>query len=229
MLTVYSFPGNVDDEDYVLNCPAPRPMQVMVVGIVGRTIQPKFEKEDWLRMFELKLSVYKSKEEKSAPLTLMCMFPSTRRWRSTRLPSRGSLVSVAGEISGIHDETKSVAVLIQSFDYINARGTEMATQSSQMSSPTPLLGGATPKKNKWSAYSERSQPEKSNKLHRTTTEDVFTDISSSPLKGKQVNRRGNVGSPEQRLSGSPTATADESLNWSLTDLTTREYSEGNEI
>jgi hypothetical protein len=187
---LYSFPGDVDNEDYILTCPPPRPMQVAITGKAGRSISPHDESEEVLRMFELKLFVYKSVEEKSVPLTLMCMFPFTRRWKLTRPPTRNAIISVVGEIVGIHTESKSLAVLIQSFDYISMHGVEsLDTQSSLMSSPNAL----TPKRNKWSAYSDRSSQQRGNKAARFTPQEDLSGPSSSPLKGKQVSKRGGRG------------------------------------
>ena len=63
-------------------------------------------------MFKLNLFVYKSMEEKSVPLMLMCMFPFIRRWKLTRPPTRNAIISVIGEIVGIHAKSKSLAVLV---------------------------------------------------------------------------------------------------------------------
>ena len=124
-----------------------------ITSKASRSISSHNESDEVLRMFKLKLFVYKLIEEKLVPLTLMCMFPFTRRWKLTYPPTRNAIISVIREIVGIHAKSKSLAVLIQSFNYISMHGVEsLDTQLSLMSSPNAL----TLKRNKWSAYSDRS-------------------------------------------------------------------------
>ena len=76
---LYSFPSDVDNEDYILTCPPLRLMQVAVTSKASRSTSPYDESDEVLRMFKLNLFVYKLMEEKLVPLTLMCMFPFIRQ------------------------------------------------------------------------------------------------------------------------------------------------------
>jgi len=119
-------------------------LQVTVVGVTEKPIEPVFEADTKLKGFHLQSYVYKSAEEKSVSLKLVCLFPNTKRWANVALPKRGALVSVTGEVIGVHYETKCFAVLIQNFNFINPAGTEAATRSSQQHASQDSQQGGTP-------------------------------------------------------------------------------------
>ena len=134
---VFSFPGDVNDEDnYIDHCPAPMPMQVTVTGIVGQTCAPPLPTNVALRSMEIKTYVW-DPVQKSLSFTVLALFPTTPRWEKTPLPRRGALVSIMGEIVGKKEDGDQVVVLIQSLNFISVRGTEIETEMSAEGKSSP--------------------------------------------------------------------------------------------
>src|SRR5438045_836603 len=82
-----------------------------------------------LRSVEVKTYVWDA-VQKTVSFTVTCLFPNTPRWQNTPLPRRGALVNVVGEIVGRTERSNQIVITIQAFNFIDVRGTEMATSGS---------------------------------------------------------------------------------------------------
>jgi hypothetical protein len=148
---VLSFPGDVDADDYIERCPAPMPVQVTLTGIVGQTSTPPHVTTVALRSMEVKTYVW-DPVSRSVSFTALALFPNTPRWQNTPLPRRGALVSIMGEIVGKKEDGDQVVVLIQSFNFISVRGTEIATEMSDEGKSSPN----TPPTSRWMSWQSKS-------------------------------------------------------------------------
>ena len=120
---IFSYPGDTDADDYIERCPVPMPIQITLTGIVSRTATPSNPTSTALRSMEVKTSVW-DPVQSSLSFTVSALFPITARWQNIKLPQRGALVHIMGEIVGKREGSDQVVVLIQGFDYISTRGTE---------------------------------------------------------------------------------------------------------
>jgi hypothetical protein len=129
------------------------PIQASLIGIAGQFVNPNSVTHVALRSIEIKTYVWDA-VEKSISFTIAALFPDTPRWQNTPIPRRGALVSVTGEIIGQRESGNQIVILIQTFSFIDVRGTEVATQGSIEASKesTP----STPHKTRWMTWQSKS-------------------------------------------------------------------------
>ena len=136
------------------------PIQITLTGIVNRTAALSNPTSTALQSMEVKTFVW-DLVQSSLSFTVSALFPTTARWQNIKLPQRGALVHIMGEIIGKREGSGQVVVLIQGFDYISTRGTEGATQVSmgeEEQSPPQ-----TPAKSRWAKWQSRSTAAESSK------------------------------------------------------------------
>ncbi|KAN0070566.1 hypothetical protein V8E54_011435 [Elaphomyces granulatus] len=135
-------PGNVDSEDYISNCFPPMPLQGVFTGTVGKTHDPSPATSTECRSMEINTCVWDA-DVKSVSFSVLALFPTIPRWETTRLPRRGSLVTVMGDIVGTSSNDRSQAVVvIRSFSYIFvARGLEKSNNKPMDEKPASRWKG----------------------------------------------------------------------------------------
>ena len=94
------------------------PIQITLTGIVNRTAAPSNPTSTALQSMEVKMFVW-DLVQSSLSFTVSALFPTTVRWQNIKLPQRGALVHIMGEIIGKREGSGQVVVLIQGFDYIS--------------------------------------------------------------------------------------------------------------
>jgi hypothetical protein len=149
------FPGNPDDDDYMNRLPPPQPAALQAIGLCTRTLVPSNPDENRLRSFELRTTVYdrSSTDNHTTSFCVRCYLPAGPRFAATPVPERNALMSVAGEIIGVHEESGVIAILLHELIFLSARGQKRsgATDPNATSSP------ATPRKKRaWDAWGSRS-------------------------------------------------------------------------
>lgn len=118
---MYRYPGDPESDDYLSHCPDPQLASLNVIGIVGKSREPKDTSGNNLRSFELKTSVYEGKEN-SSEYSILCLYPYTPRFKNTPCPNRHALVSVFGQIIGLNETSTSLVLLIDDIVFLSTKG-----------------------------------------------------------------------------------------------------------
>lgn len=145
------YPGNPEDNNYILGCPSPQLASLTIIGIVGKSIQPLEVTATTPRYFQLKTSIYESKTN-SNEYTIVCLYPYTSRFKNTPCPNRHALVSVFGQIIGIHNTSGCLAVLVDDVVFLT---TKSSTNEDKQSVGDSSID--TSPKRKWEGWGIRNK------------------------------------------------------------------------
>ena len=82
---MFSYPGNIDSNNYIKGYPAPMPIQANLIGIISQTINPNLITNIALQSIEIKTYIWDA-VKKSILFTVTTLFPNTPRWQNTPIP-----------------------------------------------------------------------------------------------------------------------------------------------
>jgi len=75
---MFSYPGNIDSDNYIKGYLAPIPIQANLISIVSQTINPNLITNIALQSIEIKTYIWDA-VEKSISFTIAILFPNTPR------------------------------------------------------------------------------------------------------------------------------------------------------
>ena len=136
-------------------CPEPQLASLAVIGTVGKSIQPSDSSSTILRYFELKTSVYEGKDN-STEYIIICLYPHTNRFKNTPCPNRHALVSVFGQVIGLYDSPRYLAVLVDDIVFLSTKGS--SSQGFDKDNGSSSL--TTMPKRKWDGWTHKNKKQK---------------------------------------------------------------------
>lgn len=155
------------------------------MGTVGKSVTPPDISSTKLRYFELKTSVFESKDNHHEYMVI-CFYPDGNRFKNTPCPNKHALVFVFGQIIGLHDISGCIAVLVDDLVFLSTKGQSLGEDGAPKESTTTM----SPQK-KWDGWGSRGSrgvkrkgytPTAGTKQRECSEEHIpDSDTSGSPL------------------------------------------------